>query len=247
MINASEEKSLNELGNKYRELRIRQGWKPMSSEQMLNLPYGTPPGYDPIYWKARRRSFGVLINLLAKTGPKPESGPIADLGAGSGWMSYRLAQAGYRVVALEGSMEGDFGLGEINTYTSKIPDRIFPVRGNIEKPPFRPSSLSTAIFNASLHYVEDIEATILRTKRSLIKGGTLIIMDTPVSDQPKRGTTIGDRHFGRSELENIFISAGFEFRWLEIRHGLIWWIRGIKSELKRRPRFSFPLIVALKS
>ena len=44
MLSASEEKFLNELGIKYRELRSRQGWKPMSPEQMLKITLWLPAG-----------------------------------------------------------------------------------------------------------------------------------------------------------------------------------------------------------
>jgi hypothetical protein len=38
------------------------------------------------------------MGLLAREGPSPQSGPVADLGAGSSWLGYRLAEAGYRWV-----------------------------------------------------------------------------------------------------------------------------------------------------
>jgi SAM-dependent methyltransferase len=234
---------LARFSRQYREARLAEGWQPLTAEQARALPYGRPPGYPPLYWEVRRQSFCALMSLLAREGPSPAAGPIADLGAGSGWLSYRLAQAGYRVLALEASRDTAFGLGAAEAhYASDAP--FLPVQGDLERPPLLNSRLGMLLFNASLHYAADLENTLRRAAQALQPRGRLIILDTPIARQPHPGTGHGDRHLGRGELHQALIEAGLRPRWIGVRRGNRWQSRQLKVWLKREPRFSFPIVAA---
>ncbi len=234
-----------QFGQEYRDSRLRDGWTVLTPQQALGLPYGQPEGYPPLYWQVRRETFAVLMSILAREGPDPAAGPVADLGAGTGWLSYRLAQLGYRVLAVEASDDADLGLGAAErVYLPQVP--FLPVLGDLEHPPLLPGTLSLIAFNASLHYATDLEATLGRAAECLLPGGRLVILDTPIAPRSRPGTGRGDRHFDRNELDQALVTAGLRPRWIPIRRGPRWWLHQAKVLLKGNERFSFPLIIAEK-
>jgi SAM-dependent methyltransferase len=246
LLRGEEEAALADFSRGYRQARHKEGWRPLSREQALRLPYGSPPGYPSLYWEVRRQSYRVFAELLSREGPAPERGPAADLGAGNGWLAFRLVQAGYRVLAVEASADDDFGLGAAEVYRSTVADRLLPVQGDLERPPLQPGTLSLVVFNASLHYARDLEATLARAAGSLRPDGCLAILDTPIAPRPRPGSGLGDRHLGRGELEQALAGAGLRPRWISIRRGWRWWVHQAKAWLKRDARFSFPMVLGYR-
>ena len=234
------------FSQRYREARLREGWRPLSAAQALALPDGSPPGYFPLYWEVRRQSYRALMRILAREGPPPEAGPAVDMGAGTGWLAYRLAQAGYRALAVEASLDADFGLGAAATYRAAVPARLLPVQGDLEHPPLRRGTVSLALLNASLHYAGDLAGTLWRTAETLRPGGCLAILDTPVAHRPQPGRGLGDRHIGRRELHEALLAAGLRPRWIPIRRSWRWWIHQAKAWLKGDARFSFPMVLGYR-
>jgi SAM-dependent methyltransferase len=243
LLDGQEADRLKQAAEAYRAARLREGWEPMTPGQAQRLPYGQPRGYPTLYWLVRRQSFCALMSLLAREGPTPADGPVADLGAGIGWLSYRLAQIGHRVVAVEASVDPDLGLAAAEAnYLSQVGFQL--VQGNLERPPFQPETVALIVFNASLHYATDLERTLERAAHALQPGGRLIVLDTPISVRPRPGTGRGDRHLGRLELEDALHHAGLRPRWIKIRRGVHWQLHQAKAFLRRDPRFSFPMVVA---
>jgi SAM-dependent methyltransferase len=231
------------FGKAYRQARLQEGWRPLAPEQALALPGGQPAGYPPLYWQVRRQSFAALMGFLARWGPSPAHGPAADVGAGIGWLSYRLAQLGYGVLAVDASLDPDFGLGAAERlYRPHV--SIGLAQGGLEHPPLREGALSLIVLNASLHYVVELQGALSRNARALRPGGRLVILDTPISRQPRLGTGRGDRHLGRRELQAALQSAGLAARWIAVPRSWAWGLHQLKAWLRRAPRFSFPLIVA---
>jgi len=229
-----------------RQARLREGQIRLSHEQAWVLPYGQPPGFSALYWQVRRQSFCALMAILAREGPTPAWGPVADMGAGIGWLSYRLAQAGYQVLAIDASHDETFGLAAAQAYYGPNP-AIFPLQGDLENPPLQMGRLGLVVFNASLHYARDLEGTLLRCTRALRPAGRLVILDSPVARLPRPGTGRGDRHLGHQELHAALLGAGLEPRWHSIRRGAGWWTHQAKSWLKLQPLFSFPMGVAKRA
>ena len=232
---------LGGFGHEYRQARQAEGWQPLTAEEALRLPYARPGGTPALYWQVRRQSFCALMGILAREGPSPAQGPAADLGAGTGWLSYRLAQLGYQVTAVDASRDRDWGLG--------LAERVYLSRAffrcalaDLEHPPLRAGSAALVLFNASLHYAADLEGTLDRAARALRPGGRIVILDTPVGRRPVAGGGHGDRHLGRRELQQALLAAGLTPRWHEIRRGTNWWFYRAKAWLKRDPLFSFPMI-----
>ncbi len=244
---------LADFSRRYRDARLQEGWRPLTREQALALPYGSPPGYPALYWAVRRQSYEALTGVLSRQGPAPEAGAVADVGAGTGWLAHRLAEARYRVVAVETSLERDFGLGAAPVYLTSSHARFLPVQGDLERPPLQRDRLSLAIFNASLHYARDLAATLRRTAEALQRGGRLIVLDTPVTRHPVpgggregrlRSPERPRRALGRQELEEALVSAGLRPRWVPVRRGPRWWVYRAKTWLRGDVRFSFPMVIA---
>jgi SAM-dependent methyltransferase len=231
-------------GRRYREARQQEDWRALTPDQALALPFGSPPGAPVLYWRVRRSSYRRLMRFLAEEGPSPADGSVADLGAGVGWLSFRLAQAGYRVLALDASLDEAFGLGAAAPYVAASGGNILLAQGNLSHPPLRRQRWSLVVYNASLHYVHDLEATLSRAARALQPQGRLIILDTPIARRPTAGTGRGDRHLGGRELDGALAGAGLSTRWLRLWRGPHWWAFRLKSWLRRSALFSFPMIVA---
>ena len=136
----------------YRQARLDEGWRPLSPETALALPCGQPPGCPRLYWQVRHQSFAALMGLLAREGPTPAHGPAADLGAGTGWLSYRLAQLGYEVLAVDASADADFGLGAAaRLYLPHAPFAL--VQGDLEHPPLERDALGLIVDLVTLGHV----------------------------------------------------------------------------------------------
>jgi uncharacterized protein YbaR (Trm112 family) len=264
---------LAQFAQQYQDARLHEGWQRLTPEQARSLPYGQPSGYPPLYWEVRRQSFCALMWLLAREGPSPADGPAADLGAGIGWLSYRLAQIGYPAVALDASRDKGFGLGAAVGYypytamartegpphfcqiwqsgRSRLRSADYAsevplllVQGDLDHLPLQPGRWSLVIFNANLHYAADLESTLGRAVQALRRGGRLIVLDTPISRRPRPGTGRGDRHLSRLELDGALATAGLRSRWIKVRRGLRWRSHQLRAWLRRDPVFSFPIIVA---
>jgi SAM-dependent methyltransferase len=173
----------------------------------------------------------------------PLDGPVADLGAGTGWLSFRLAQAGYRVLAVDASLDDAFGLGAAAPYLATSGERLLLAQGNLEHPPLYRARWSLVVYNASLHYAHDLQATLARAVSALLPRGRIIVLDTPIARRPVPGTGRGDRHLGRRELEETLAGAGLSVRWLRMYRGPRWWAFRLKAWLRRSAPFSFPIVV----
>jgi SAM-dependent methyltransferase len=234
---------LAEFTHRYRQARLQEGWQALTEDEALALPYGQPSSHPALYWQVRRQTFSALMHLLAREGPTPAHGPVADLGAGTGWLSYRLAQLGYRVLAVDANLDAHWGLGAAERYY--LPRQQFWLAlGNLEDPPLQHGQLGLIVFNASLHYASDLVSTIQQAARTLRPGGRLIILDTPISHRPRPGSGLGDRHLGHQELQQALLGAGLKPQWSTIRRGSRWWLHQARAWLRRDARFSFPLVVA---
>jgi SAM-dependent methyltransferase len=246
LLRREDKARLDRFAEEYRQARLAEGQVRLTPEHAWALPYGRPPGFSALYWQVRRESFCALMAILAREGPDPVYGPAADLGAGTGWLSYRLAQAGYQVLAVDASPDDDFGLGAALAYYGHLPATQL-LQGDLEHPPLQAGRIGLVMLNASLHYTRDLEGTLGCCARALRSTGRLIILDTPVARRPRPATGRGGRHLGHEELHMALVAAGLEPRWLQVRRGTGWWIHQAKTWLRQQPSFSFPIVVAKRA
>jgi SAM-dependent methyltransferase len=161
----------------YERIRQSEGRGSESEDFYLGLPYRDTSGRNRRQWRMRARSYDYLVRHLLDGGGR--GGSILDLGAGNGWMSYRLALAGYRPCAVDLVVNDQDGLGAARHYQAHLP-KLFPrFRAEIRRLPFADEQFDAAVFNASFHYAEDYEASLREVLRCVKTGGLVIISDTP--------------------------------------------------------------------
>jgi SAM-dependent methyltransferase len=145
--------------------RYASAWKKtkwaVRRDAVLDLPYINRPG-----WKLKALS---LRELLAILGP-PRKRRVVDVGAGTGWLSYRLEQEGFRCFATDISSDSDVGLGAATKFDD-TPNGFERAIAALDRWPFRSGTVDIAICNASLQYLADARVAIEEAARVLRSGG----------------------------------------------------------------------------
>jgi len=161
--------------SQYRAVRERDGYRVKNAAYYRGLPGVEPADPQLAVWQVRRESFVRLRRLLLarfrRTAPA-----VLDLGAGNGWLSNRLAEAGCRPVAVDVLDDDEDGLGACRYY-----DRVFPrVQANFDDLPFATRQFDAVVFNGALHYAPDTATTLARAGSLLAPGGVLAVVDSPL-------------------------------------------------------------------
>jgi SAM-dependent methyltransferase len=195
----------------YEVVRRREGWGSTGGDYYRTLP--TVPSDDPNrkIWEVRNRTFltfvrRVLVPLETRTPLR-----AVDLGAGNGWLAYRLAQRGHTVAAVDLRTDDFDGLGAHVHYDAEFT----PVRAEYARLPFADGQFDLAVFNASLHYAEDCHTAVLEALRVLRPGGVLAVLDSPLYRTVDAG-----RRMVRDRERDLLSRFGFASNSLESEHFL---------------------------
>lgn len=159
----------------YRLVREREGYRSGTPEYYRNLPCVDRDDPHAERWCVRRESF-ERFERHALPDVRQGSVRVLDLGAGSGWLSHRLAAAGYLVAAVDRLDDEADGLGACRHY----PVSFAAVQADFDALPFEPAQFDLAVFDGSLHYSPDPAATLAEARRMLIPGGRVVVMDSPM-------------------------------------------------------------------
>ncbi|HWZ34118.1 MAG TPA: class I SAM-dependent methyltransferase [Bryobacteraceae bacterium] len=155
----------------YLRIRRAEGRGSDDPAYYLALPYRDVSRKLSAQWAMRARTYRYFEKRLLGGTPLD----ILDLGAGCGWMSYRLALRGHRPVAVDILTDGRDGLGAARHYPP------FPrFESEFDRLPFADASFDVAVFNASLHYSSDYSKTLAEARRCVRAGGRIVILDSPV-------------------------------------------------------------------
>jgi len=237
----------------YERIRAAEGRWSQEDDFYLNLPYKDISGQNSNQWKIRARSFDYLIKHVLHRNLE-HGGRILDLGAGNCWMSYRLALANYRPVAVDLLTNDRDGMGAAEHFRKYLP-ALFPrFQAEAARLPFQTEQFDAVIFNASFHYAEDYVATLREALRCVKSGGLVIISDTPwysreesgrmmvaersaaflkrygtASDSVKSLEYLTDEHL-RSLEEHL----GIRWTIYRPRYGLKWGMRPLIARLRKR-------------
>ena len=251
---------LQRFRDAYAEHRAAEGRGAGGLAELLALPY-LRSGTHAAAWRVRARTFErflerVVVPHAARAG---RSLRVLDLGAGNGWLCYRLGRSGHRTVALDLRTDHTDGLGAAAGYRAVLP-ALFPrIAATFDALPLRTASFDLVVFNASLHYASDLSATLAEAARCLVPGGTMAILDTPWYRQDSDGAAMVaekranaiDRFGQRSEallgpdqIEYLTperlqqASAGLALSWRRqrVRYPLWYELRPWKAALQRRRR-----------
>jgi len=220
----------------------------------LSLPFRDLTGRNPWQWSIRARTFQYLQRKLLPKLDANASHPltILDLGSGNGWLSYRLAQAGHRPIAVDIHTSALDGLGAAVHYRHALPILFPRFQAEMDRLPFSGDQFDCAIFNASFHYSEDYHRTLSEAIRCVRPGGTVIIADSPTYCREESGLQmVAERRqsfqrrvgFSSDSLASQEYLTAERLLALEDRHNLQWTTHQPWYGLRWACR---PLIAALK-
>jgi SAM-dependent methyltransferase len=240
----------------YEFIRSAEGRGSINADYYLALPYRDLSGKNSQQWAMRARTFRYIEQHILP-GLRPTNKRqlrILDLGAGNGWMSYRLALAGHASVAVDLLTNDSDGLGAAIHYRKQLA-ALFPrVQAELDVLPFTDDSFDLVIYNASFHYSEDYEKTIAEAVRCTRAGGMILIADTPWYSNEASGREMmverrqaftqrfGFPSDGLRSLEFLTdqrlrtIEACFSLRWQTYSpaYGMRWLMRPLLAKMRDR-------------
>jgi SAM-dependent methyltransferase len=183
---------LDPFVRQYRTVREREGHRTATADYYRRLPTVAPGDPHAGDWRIRRETYHHLLRHVLAEGPQPIR--VLDVGAGSGWLSHRLASLGHRVVAVDAIDDEVDGLGATRHY----PTAFSVVQADFDALPFADAQFDLVVFNGSLHYAADIAATLANAHRVLAADGALAVMDSPMFRGDRDGSAMVEdkvRHF----------------------------------------------------
>jgi SAM-dependent methyltransferase len=250
------ERYFRQFMQEYQHIRAQEGRGSSSPDYYLSLPYADLTGHNAWQWSIRAISFRYLLRNILPGIESQVARPldILDIGAGNGWLSYRLAQRGHLPVAVDLLDNDADGLGAARHYHASL-GWLFPrFQAEMDRLPFADAQFDVAVFNAALHYSEDYCATLREAVRCLRPGGHVLIIDSPfyrskesgyrMVDERKRQFTrafgfasdsIGSREFlTAAALAEVSVSLGLRWKIRKPWYGWKWAVRPVKARLLRR-------------
>ncbi len=178
----------------FERIRAAEGRGSEGDAYYLQLPYKDLSGKNANQWHIRARTYHHLVHHVLRP-ILPPGAQILDLGAGNGWMSFRLARAGYAPVAVDLLVNDRDGLGAAAHYSGYLPVLFPRFRAELTRLPLQGAQFDAVIFNASFHYAEDPEAALSEALRCTRPGGVVIICDTPWYSREDSGRQmVAERH-----------------------------------------------------
>lgn len=165
----------------YEAIRIAEGRGSTDSDYYLRLPFTTSTDCNADQWKIRAETYRYLKKILLPriSSNSQRAGNILDIGAGNGWLSYRLSQAGMVAVAIDLLTNDLDGLGAARHYDTCLKHSFLRIQAESDRLPFYDAQFDAVIFNASFHYAENFLRTLREALRCLLPEGMIIIADSP--------------------------------------------------------------------
>lgn len=225
--------------------------------ELLALPY-IARGPLARQWRVRARTFEGFVAIVlepraAEVAPRPLR--VVDLGAGNGWLCYRVAQRGHHGVAIDTRTDAIDGLAAAAAYGRKLRQLFGRVAASFDAVPLASQCCDIAVFNASLHYALDLPIALTETARILVPGGRIAIMDSPFYESETAGQTMVEEKRARAEdqfgglaedlmalpfiefltparLETASASLGLEWRCHRVRYPLWYEARPLLARLR---------------
>lgn len=167
------------------------------------LPFSDLTGRFAGDWRIRARSYQALVTrVIAPLERDRRRLRALDLGAGNGWLSYRLSARGHCVAAVDLLTNPRDGLGAWTHYDAPFT----PIQADFDCLPLAPGQFDVAIFNSSFHYAVHYEATLASVLRILKPEGAVVILDTPIYASAESGARMVQERQARFERSYGFPS-----------------------------------------
>ena len=258
---------LRRFRSAYSEHRAAEHRQIDSETELLTLPY-LATGPLAKEWAVRARTFDRFVTtVLAERAREVASRPVTvlDLGAGSGWLCYRVERAGHRAIALDIRSDAVDGLAAGRAYRSHLPRSFGRVAAAYDAIPLAGASADIAVFNASIHYALDLFAVLREACRVVMSGGRIAILDSPfyskacfgeamVEEKRRNGVaTFGERaddllalpfleYITPERLEDASSGTGLSWHRHRVRYPFWYELRPLVARLKgQRPPSRFDL------
>ncbi len=238
----------------YQAVRKAEGRGSDDPQFYLSLPYCDQSEPNSWQWGIRSRTYKYIERSILPALAEKAAQPLAvlDLGAGNGWLSYRLARLGHRPIAVDLQTNGFDGLGAAVHYQHALP-MLFPrFQAEVDRLPFGDSQFDCAVFNASFHYSENYERTSAEAIRCLRPGATVVIADSPTYSREEYGQRMllerrqsFQKRFGfasESLASGEFLTTE-RLLALEVKHDIQWETHNVWYGIRWACR---PLVAALK-
>ena len=230
----------------YLRIRMAEGRGSEDPAYYLQLPQ------EPV----RRRTWRYFERrVLAQIEAQIEAGrplDVLDLGAGTGWLSYRLALRGHRPIAVDILTDRRDGLGAARHFHRELPRPFACIDAEFDQLPVASRHFDMAIYNASLHYSSNYARTLEEARRCLRPGGRIVILDSPVYRIASHGEMMRrERHeqflarYGASSdhvrsieyldlatIHSLARHIGLEWRIHKPWYGAAWHLRPLKARIK---------------
>lgn len=252
----------------YSTIRNAEGRGSEDPAYYLALPFRDLTGRHSNQWAIRGKTYRFFERHILSVLECGRSLDVLDLGAGTGWLSYRLAKRGHRPVAVDVNVDPRDGLAAARHYWTELRAPFPLVEAEFERLPFADAQFDLALFNSSLHYSTDYLRTLAEAMRCLRSEGSVVILDSPIYGSREHGEKMREeRHrqflaqYGfRSDsipsLEYLYdaqleeLAGQLHLRWTVYRpwYGLKWHVRPWKAFLRReRPPSQFCILVGSTS
>ncbi len=244
-----------EFVHDYEVVRAKEGWGSQTAEYYFALPFKDLTNKHSWIWRIRARTMLYMqTHLLPKLDKPGFNCRVLDIGAGNGWLSYRLSKAGYLPVAVDLLVSEVDGLGAAKHYSAELPMSFPRFQADMDNLPFDSGQFDVAIFNASFHYSCDYERTLKEVLRCLRRPGIVVIADSPFYSREESGDqmleerrAVFERQFG-VRSENIHsreyltpkvldqLSDRLDINWNVSKpwYGLRWAMRPLRAFILRR-------------
>jgi SAM-dependent methyltransferase len=181
------------------------------------LPYVTS-GPLARQWAVRARSWEAFQRRVLRPAQRRAdaraAGPlrVLDLGAGNGWLAHRAAMGGAESLALDVRGDRVDGLGAAPRESAM--ERVI---ASFEAIPIGDREFDIVVFNAALHYAEDLSATLREARRVTRIGGRIVVLDSPFYRSAEQGEAMvrekrrdAQRRFG-SRADTLLALAFVEY------------------------------------
>ena len=174
----------------YQRARRDEGWR-----AQRGLP-DVPPGHPhAAVWRRRARQFARACALAEE---RLGRGPwrVLDVGAGCGWASTRLLEAGHRVAAVDVNLDDEDGLVAANGLVDD-PAGLPRAEADMEALPLEPSGMDLVLAAGVLHHAAHPARTLVEIRRVTRRRGLIVVLDSPVY----RSAADGERTVAEGEEE----------------------------------------------
>ncbi len=196
LLRADRIESLTPFLVAYRRVRRIEGWGG-AADYYRGLPFASDGRHHAV-WRIRSRSYRAALRAIVRQFPEVKRADewdrlalrILEVGAGNGWFSWRMAQAGHYVLATDVSLDEEDGLGAVSRYArpaAPLGERLTCARAEMEELPLEDAQFDLVVANGSLHYARNVPRALAEAHRVLRSTGLFLVLDSPVYREAEPG------------------------------------------------------------